>query len=138
MLETSRSAGGIIKNYTIGETMNYLNKKVDWLEADEISDVCIELGASEILTSHTFMMKLVDEYDLTLTPYYCDGKFVYFESESKIRYVDSLMDLYFSEEHRKTMTKLLTKIANISKNIMDAHNSMINNPSKKFYRQVLD
>ena len=48
------------------------------------------------------------------------------------------MDLYFSEEYRKTMTKLLTKIANISKNIMDAHNGMINNPSKKFYRQVLD
>ena len=38
----------------------------------------------------------------------------------------------------KTMTKLLNKIANIPRNIMDAHNNMINNPSKKFYRQVLD
>lgn len=48
------------------------------------------------------------------------------------------MELYFSEEHRKTMTKLLAKIANISKNIMEAHANMISNPSKKFYREVLD
>lgn len=48
------------------------------------------------------------------------------------------MDLYFSEEYLKTMTKLLAKIANISKNIKEAHENMVNNPSKQFYHEVLN
>ena len=41
VLESSRTAGGIIKNYTIGETMKYLDQKIEWLESDEISEASI-------------------------------------------------------------------------------------------------
>lgn len=32
ILESGTSSGGIIKNYTIAETMKYLQTHVDWLE----------------------------------------------------------------------------------------------------------
>ena len=32
VIESSPNTGGIIKNYTIGQTMEYLNKKLPWVE----------------------------------------------------------------------------------------------------------
>ena len=79
IIESSDNAGGIIKNKTIGQTMKYFNRELPCLEDSEaIEKTYIEIGASEILSSHTFMVKLAEEFDLTLFPYYQDGKFLYF------------------------------------------------------------
>ena len=60
VIESNNTTGGIIKNYTIGQTMEYLNKKLPWVEdLENIEKTYIETGASEILTSHTFMIRLV-------------------------------------------------------------------------------
>ncbi len=48
-----------------------------------------------------------------------------------------MMDIYFCTEYKKTISKLLAKIENISKNILEAHNKMVNNPGKAHYLTVL-
>ena len=46
VLESSRTCGGAIRNYTIGDTMEYLHKKVEWLESEDIRSAWIEVGSS--------------------------------------------------------------------------------------------
>lgn len=47
------------------------------------------------------------------------------------------MDIYFCPEYKKTISKLLAKIDNISKNIIEAHNKIVTNPGKVHYLNVL-
>lgn len=48
-----------------------------------------------------------------------------------------MMEIYFCPEYKKTISKLLAKIENISKNILEAHKNITSNPGKVHYLNVL-
>jgi hypothetical protein len=68
----------------------------------------VEVGATWISKEHAFILKMMQDYEISLFPQYSDGLVIYGVNEKKYERVETLTEFY--KKYQKQVVTLVNKI----------------------------